>query len=82
MNDRFQRGARLVIAKDDAAERGTIQGAVGGEDARPEAGGDGGETGGARRDRLPRQDVGVDGRDAMGGESFEAVGLPRRDSSG
>jgi hypothetical protein len=82
MDDRFERSPRLGVAEDDASERGTIEGPVGGEHAAAERRRDGREPGRPHGDHFARQRVGVDRRGAERGKALEAVRLPRRDSAG
>ena len=80
---RFERAARAGVGEDDRAERRAVERAVGVERSpAPKRATTASKPGGARRDGLARQRVGVDRRRAERGERAQAVRLAGRDAAG
>jgi prepilin-type N-terminal cleavage/methylation domain-containing protein len=68
MHNRIERSALAGVVEDNAAERGAVEGSVGGEHSFPPALGDTGECRGTLLDRLAREAVGVNDERPVGRE--------------
>src|SRR5262249_26895249 len=82
VHDAFESGARLRIGKDDPAERGPVERAVGSEHAFSERRHDLVEARRARLDHLARQQIGVDDHGAQLCEPPRDSALSASDAAG
>ena len=82
MQDRLETPARLCIAEDALAQTRSVEPPVRGEHPRAEGVDHGGERRLSRLDHLPRDDVGVDHRDAMSRKKIRDGGLAAGDAAG
>ncbi len=82
MDDGVEVGERGGVVEDPVGDRGTVEGAVGGDDLAPEALDHGVEDGGPRLLQLADDGAGVDHDRAALGQHGRHGGLARADASG